>query len=183
MIFPPITITDSTPFDFRWSDYLTGQGDIGTLEVWVDTPGDNAYYGDVGGKTFTVASYSSPPATGSNQLTFDRSLVQPGAVAGWSDIKPGYVFSCSEDPADDGNYVVAVEKNYVLMRNVFSIVMQDFTITLAPPTLSAANGQPLVAGTGKSFVTSRDNRFLNEALRFVVDTGDTATLRLRFTRN
>lgn len=180
MTYPAITITDSTPFDFRWSDIARKENMTGVLEVFVNSSTADVYYGDVPESPVIMAGYASVIA-GGNKIPFDRSLQGEGASRrSWDDIMPGFVFSCADEPADDGNFVVAKEKEYVLMRNAMTITPSDDTIVFTPPAITSANGQPIFQGTGKSFVADRANRFLEVAKRFVVAAGQTAVIRVEY---
>ena len=177
MTFPPISITTSTPFVFRWSDYGLDENTTGLLEVYVRPATADVYYGDEPGPAQTITAYTQ--ATG---FTSQRVISKKGTWAGnnsWANVHPGYVFSCANSAGDDGKYVVAVEKDFVTMNADMTITPSAYTFVFTPPAIASTNGQPLLQGTGKSFVADKFNRFLETPLRFVVASG-TAIMHLRY---
>ncbi len=153
---------------------------ISLLEVFVDsTSTGSVFYGDAPGPAFTVDNYTCP--TGVQRLP--KTLVGVQTVrnnTGWNSVMPGHVLSSVDDAGDDGKYVTAVEKDYVLLNDVLSITPLGFTLVFTPPDVTATNGIPIVKNTGKIFISDHLNRYLDTPLKFVVDTGVTATMRLRY---
>lgn len=181
MTFPPITITDSTPFTFRWSDTGLKDNVTGVLEVWVNAASADVYYGDVPGPALSLLNAKT--LVGRDIISYrDLTISSLSNNVGGDVISPGYVFSCTDDAADDGKYVVAVDrvKQTVKLNAVLTINQTDTTTTFTPPAITSSNGMPILQGTSKAFVADRDNRFLEAAMRFVVATGQTAVIRLAY---
>lgn len=171
MTFPAISITTSTPFVFRWSVLGLKENFTELLQVYVNPSSADVYYGDEPGAASTLTG--AQLNTGSDILTV-REL-QGG------DIVPGMVLSDVGDPADDGKYVVAVDKERqtIQLNAVAAATHSDAVLVFTPPAITSANGQPILQGTQQSFVADHKSQILQGAIRFVVASG-TAVIRVRY---
>ena len=177
MLFPAISITSSTPFDFRLSDYVRSPQDIANVEVYADPSGSDIYYGPADDPAIEISNVDEKSAIVGSPI-IPKQYGTPTGSFGWHDIKPGHVFSCDDNFSDNGKYVVAVDERFITMNADMTIsYIGGATFVFAPPTVNSTNGIPLLAGTWRSFTADKASRFLNRRIRFVVASG-TGVLRL-----
>lgn len=178
MVFPAITITSSTPFVFnpRWLCRLGGH--VAVLEIYNNAGGADLYYGDEPAQAVSISGYSQPGTNGKTSLGKNKGVLLPN-TPGWNDIRPGYVFSCVDSVGDDGKYVVEVNENEVIMNTAMTITPDGYAIAFTPPSITSTNGFIIPSGTGKSFTSDHNSRWLDGKLRLIVPSG-TATVRLRY---
>lgn len=181
MIFPAITITDSTPFTLDVRRYAGSTNKITALWVWNDTGGSVVYHGPV----LEDAAFSmdlTADLTNKNKLTMVAYVdANPNFVGGYVQGRNllGWTWSAaSPDADDDGNFVVGQTSEFLEFRRDFVNDYAIAAVTLTPPAVTSDNGIPILANNGFMLVADQANRFLNHPRKFVVATGGNATLRI-----
>ncbi len=185
ILFPLITITDSTPFILhvnteKWSVRHT----LTHLTAWADDAGDNIYVGNKPEGAISILSVSALINTNIARWYLPQKPVSNSPTPpGFAGIMPGYVWSKVDDATDDGNYVVANHGWHLEMRNNFGATYDGSTLeptVFTPPDVTSLNGLPILPGGERQWTTSSDARFLSKPIKFVVATGETAYLRLAY---
>lgn len=179
MNFPAITITDSTPLVLNMNQLMYNQTVPipAILELSVDT-GDTVYMGDTPPPAFDLTLQAA--AAGQKYLTFINEH-QTGLMAGRHAVMAGMVVtSTTAGRFTAGSVVLGVTDEWCLLNlNVLGALSGD-PVTFTAPAISSTNGIPLVAGSISSYDTTERNKFLNGSLTFVVGTGKTGILRIRY---
>lgn len=174
-LFPAIPITDSTPFTFQRNVNGRVYGVIKHLVAWVDSGSGTVFCGNVPDSALDILSLTI--TSGTNKIG-RLAAHHPESV--FRAVKLGSIWTCADNAADDGNFVTGIDDNLIAFRNNFTFSASGATGTFTPAAVSSTNGFPILEGTERQWVASRDNDFLGRPIRFVVASGITATLRLAY---
>lgn len=180
ILFPLITITDSTPFTLRLLNDKWGIRPVLThLTAWADVAGGDIFCGHVPEAAIEIENLSTTIGAKlvRSSVALSSSRMEPAGIPG---VMPGSVWSSVDDAGDDGNYVVANYGSYIEMRDNFTVAFSGATGVFTPPDVTSANGLPLTSGNERQWTTSNDSRFLIKPIKFVVATGITSYLRLAY---
>lgn len=175
MQFPPIDIDDTNPFtlDTRRVSPLRDTT-CAFIEVWNDGP-DTVYYGEYA-PDFTIAHGFNVKAANNKIDLYSGGKEIPGA----RDIRAGMVVTATGPGFNPGTYVTAVYPTHMVLSDTPLVNQVDLVITFTTQ-LDETNGLPLLINTGRSFTRSNPEvHFTDGVWRFIVASGDTAVLRLRY---
>lgn len=176
--FPAITITDATPFTLFMPDKHYRKKHRRVVEVY--TSGAVLYYGEPPKESVSYDIDNSTSIVGRSIVPTDILLDGDANPVASHRLVQGMTFTCPDDNTDDGKYIIAVAERFVTMNAAFEMAtgLNLITVEFSYPEITSATGMPIPVNTSKTFVADPGNNFLDTGIKFVVATGQTATVRI-----